>query len=71
MTGETKTEAIGKALAEGKNRLAFKVKRTNRKENLITFLEMEFWPLIPDDLMGKPLTRKEEDRMLGYGREGV
>ena len=71
LTGETKTEAIGKALAERKNRLAFQVREKNKKEKLIAFLESEIWPSIPRDMMGKGLSRKEEDRLLGYGREGI
>ena len=71
LTGETKTEAIGKALLERKNRLAFQVKERNRKEKMITFLESEIWPSIPPDMIGKGLSRKEEDRVLGYGREGI
>jgi antitoxin VapB len=71
LTGETKTEAIGKALLERKTRLAFQVKERNRKEKMITFLESEIWPSIPPDMIGKGLSRKEEDRVLGYGREGI
>jgi antitoxin VapB len=71
LTGETKTEAIGKALLERKNRLAFQVKERNRKEKMVTFLESEIWPSIPPGMIGKGLSRKEEDRLLGYGREGI
>ena len=71
LTGETKTEAIGKALLERKNRIAFQVKERNRKEKMITFLESEIWPSIPPGMIGKGLSRKEEDRLLGYGREGI
>jgi len=35
------------------------------------FLEKEIWPVIPKTLLGKRMRRKEEDHLLGYGREGV
>lgn len=69
--GETKTEAIRRALEERKERLGFRVRNRDRKSRLMRLLESEVWPLIPDVLLGKPLSRKEEDQLMGYGREGV
>jgi antitoxin VapB len=69
--GETKTEAIRRALEERKGRLAFRIENRDRKSRLARLLESEVWPLIPKVLLGKRLGRKEEDRLLGYGREGV
>ena len=71
MMGETKTEAIRRALEERKHRLSFQVTRRDGKAKLITFLEREVWPEIPKDMMGKRLSREEEDQVLGYGRDGV
>jgi antitoxin VapB len=71
MMGETKTEAIRRALEERKGRLAFHIKNRDRKSRVVRLLENEVWPLIPNALLGKRLSRKEEDRLLGYGREGV
>lgn len=71
MMGESKTEAIRRALEERKRRLSFHVTHKDRKTRLKSFLEQEIWPVIPDELMGKRLSREEEDRLLGYGREGV
>jgi antitoxin VapB len=71
MVGETKTEAIRRALEERKQRLSFQVTNRDRKARLKSLLETEVWPLIPKKLLGKRLTRKEYDRILGYGQEGV
>ena len=71
MMGETKTEAIRRALEERKRRLSFHETRRDGKKKLITFLEREVWPGIPMDMMGKRLSSKEEDQLLGYGRDGV
>ena len=71
MMGETKTEAIRRALKERKQRLSFQVTQKDPRMKLISFLENEVWPVIPREQMGKRLSRAEEDRILGYGREGV
>jgi antitoxin VapB len=46
LTGETKTEAIRRALEERKNRLSFQVVHENRAEELRSFLEREVWSVI-------------------------
>lgn len=46
LTGESKTEAIRRALEERKQRLAFQVVRENRSEELRSFLEREVWSVI-------------------------
>ncbi|RJR30906.1 MAG: protein transcription factor [Desulfobacteraceae bacterium] len=71
LVGETKTEAIRKALEERKQRLIFQGTNKDRKVSLKSLLEAEVWPLIPKKLIGRRLTRKEHDRILGYGQEGV
>jgi antitoxin VapB len=69
LSQETKTEAIRRALAERKARLQAHVgKRSVR--GLRQYLEQEVWPLIPQSRLGRRLTRKQEDRILGYGPEG-
>jgi len=69
-TGESKTEAIRKALLERKSRLQapYAATRARRKRE---FLERELWPLVPPKLRGKRLSKKEEDSILGYDRRGV
>ena len=70
MTGETKTEAIRKALEERKRR----IKRSpteDRRAAVLTFLKKRVWPALPKREVGRSLTRDEEDAILGYGPEGV
>ena len=71
LTGESKTEAIRRALAERRQRLAYRVRPENRETQALRFLEREVWPRIPADQLGRRLSRREEDEILGYGPEGV
>ena len=71
LTGETKTEAIRRALADRKRRLAVHVVRRDRHAEMLHCLERDIWPNIPRRLLGRRLTRKEEDAILGYGPRGV
>jgi len=71
LTGESKTGAIRSALADRKERLAYRLARRDRREDLRRLLEEEIWPLLPRTAFGKRLTRREKERILGYGREGV
>jgi antitoxin VapB len=67
MTGETKTGAIRRALQERKERLSYREVRRERNADLRRFLEDEIWPMVPADVLGRPLSRQEEDDLLGYG----
>lgn len=69
LTGESKTEAIGRALRERRDRLTGQDNR--RLAHARAFLEAEIWPLVPAAELGRELTRAEEDEVLGYGPEGV
>jgi antitoxin VapB len=71
LTGDTKTGAIRKALQERRERLAFQVAPRERGQELLRFLETEVWPVVPRKALGKRLTRKEEDEILGYGPSGT
>ena len=71
MMGETKTEAIRRALEERKHRISFQVTEKDPKTKLLNFLEQEIWPVVPAELLAKALTREEEDAILGYGENGV
>jgi antitoxin VapB len=64
---ETKTEAIRRALEERRERL---IGASARGQGLISFLEKQVWPFIPDEVRGRRMTREEEDQILGYGPEG-
>ena len=70
LTGESKTEAIRRALDERKRRLKGSTV-ADRRTRVIKFLERKVWPTIPKDQLGRRLTREEEDAILGYGPAGV
>jgi antitoxin VapB len=71
VTGETKTEAIRKALEERQGRLAARINDDRRRERLLRFLERDVWSAVPAKVLGRPLSREAEDAILGYGPEGV
>jgi antitoxin VapB len=71
MTGETKTEAVRRALAERRDKLVFQVGGQGRGERLRRFLTQEVWPTVPPEELGRRMTREEEDALLGYGPQGV
>jgi antitoxin VapB len=70
LTGESKTEAVRKALLERRIKLATGI-REPKRERLIRFLEEEVWPTIPKDQLGRELSQEEQDEILGYGPNGV
>jgi len=70
LTGESKTEAIRKALEERRRRLGAVSPRA-RRSRILRVLRRRIWPSIPKDHMGRRLTRAEEDAILGYGEDGV
>lgn len=70
MAKETKTEAVRKALLERKSRLASTQRSLKRSERAKGILE-EFRASFPSGLLGKRLSREEEDEILGYGPGGV
>jgi antitoxin VapB len=71
LTGESKTEAIRQALRERQQRLAYRVVRRDKEAELRRFLEREIWPAVPKHILGKTLSRKERENILGYRPEGV
>jgi antitoxin VapB len=70
LTGETKTEAIRRALLERRQRLAGRSVAA-RRARVLRFLEKTVWPDVPGAGRARPLTRDEEDETLGYGPDGV
>ncbi|HSM12958.1 MAG TPA: type II toxin-antitoxin system VapB family antitoxin [Thermoanaerobaculia bacterium] len=46
LAGETKTEAIRRALEERRQRLSFRIVHQNRADELRSFLEREVWSVI-------------------------
>jgi len=58
LTGESKTEAIRRALEERKQRLSFQVVRENRADELRGFLEREVWSVIRARSAGRRLGQR-------------
>lgn len=69
ITGESKTEAIRKALDERRQRLGLHVNQSHHKTHLLAFLQEEIWPHIPEPLRGTQLSKAEEEAILGYGED--
>lgn len=70
LTGESKTEAIRRALVERRRRLVGP-SRAERRARVLELLESQVWPALPKQQRGRRLTRREEDGILGYGADGV
>ena len=70
-TGESKTEAVRRALLERRARLHTGVADAEGRARLRRFLEREVWSRIPPDQLGKAPSRTEREAILGYGEEGV
>ena len=72
LAGESKTDAVRQALVERRDRLRLRRRRRARGEGFLDYLEREVWPRAAEaGALGRRLSRKEEDRILGYGKEGV
>jgi hypothetical protein len=71
ITGASKTAAILHALEERRERIARQAPKKRRMAQALDFLENEIWPNIPRQLLGRRVTKKERERILGYGRGGV
>ena len=69
VAGETKTEAIKRALEERKERLA--LQPGNRIARWRKFLEEEVWPTLPPNERGRAMSKREKEEILGHGPEGV
>jgi antitoxin VapB len=70
LTGESKTEAIRRALEERRRRLK-SASTAERRARVVRFLEKTVWTNIPKSELGRRLSREEEDAILGYGPGGV
>jgi hypothetical protein len=70
LTGTTKTGAVRYALRQvlqAQSRLSVQ----QREERLTRFLEEEIWPLVPPDQLGKPVSKAEREKILGFGEHGA
>ena len=71
LTGQSKTEAIRQALLARRAQLGVKDPRAVRARRLALFLERRVWPQVPAVVSRRPLTKREREKILGYGPEGV
>lgn len=71
VSGESKTEAVRRALEERKARLAYRVADGDRTSRLRRFLEAEVWPGVPAEELGRRMSREEDESILGYRKESV
>jgi antitoxin VapB len=71
LTGETKTEAVRRALEERKTRLRFRISDGSRRDRIERFLEREIWSRVPECELGRAPSRAEREEILGYGPDGV
>ncbi len=71
MTGESKTEAVRRALLERRERLTMREIHKKDERYYLTFMQDEIWSQIPVELLGTTLTKEEEESILGYGEFGV
>ena len=68
-TGESKTEAIRKALLDRKEKLAL----PSLEERVRVFregMERDVWSKLPPEVRGKSMSKEEQDDILGYGPDG-
>ena len=70
LAGESKTEAIRRALEERKRRLTGR-STAERRQRILRLLEPRIWPTLPARERGRRLSRAEEDAILGFGPKGV
>lgn len=70
LANESKTEAIRRALLDRRERLALRRSRASRSDRIEALLRRRIWPQIPEDVLGKAVSREEKEAILGYGPEG-
>ena len=70
LAGETKTEAIRRALEERKERLEL-AGAVPDHDTMIALLERDIWSRLPKGVRGVPISKAEREEILGYGPDGV
>ena len=66
LTGESKTEAVRQALTARKEQLEHPVARPRQGASFLRFLEEEIWPAVPKEELGRRLSKREREEILGY-----
>jgi antitoxin VapB len=70
LAGESKTEAIRQALLDRKARLSARADSPRSTARLLEYLERSVWPQVVPEAFGRPISKQEEDDILGYGPDG-
>ncbi len=70
LAGETKTEAVRRALEERKERLELAGAVLDR-ETMLALLERDVWARLPPGVRGTSISKAEREEILGYGPEGA
>lgn len=68
---ESKTEAIRRALLDRRQRLVLRRRNVSRYDRMLAVLESRIWPQIPPEVCARPLSKQEEEEILGYGPNGA
>lgn len=71
LAGESKTEAIRVALLERRQRLKARRGQESKEVRIERLLTERIWPQIPSNVLGRKISKREKERILGYGPEGV
>ena len=69
LTGESRTEAVRRALGDRLRRVRLRLDDDVREERLRRFLEREVWVRVPEG--ARAPTKAEREEILGYGPAGV
>jgi len=71
LSGENKTEAIRRALLERKQRLQAIGTRSPKLDRWGRFLRNRVWPQVSSEYLGRPISKRDREEILGYGADGV
>jgi antitoxin VapB len=71
LAGESKTRAVKIALQERRARLAVRGRARDQYADFLRFLESEVWPQVPRKMLGRRTSKRERERILGFGSRGV
>ena len=65
------TDLAGMLESDRKQRLEYRVGHRDKRQELLRVLTEEIWPAIPRSVLGTRISKKEKERILGYGPDGV
>lgn len=68
LTGETKTQAIKRALEERRERMALGLAGSRRRAHWVAFLARDIWPELAK---GRKISKAQREAILGYREGGI